>query len=279
MAGESASEVARRKREKAERLLRDADLWDKGAVGERATAHALTVLPPAEWTVLHDVRWPGRRFANIDHVVVGVGGVFIIDSKHWSGRVDVRDGVLRQNGFRREREVAGVADSALAVAEAVPGLDPRLVKPVLCLVTHEQVVSQSHEVLVCSTATLAAQLLAQPVVLDPAGVRRTVGQVHRTLTSASAPRTPPSRRGRTSFPVPAPPLAARPPVRSRAFERSAVPRGRGAARLLFLVAGIGIAGLFLTGIVAAAAGALGNAIAGGAGLLVVGAGHWRHTCS
>ena len=93
MAGESAREVARRAREKAGRLQRRADLFDKGAAGEDATAQILSTLPPS-WTALHDVKWPGRRFANIDHIVVGPAGVFVVDSKNWSGRVTVNDGRL-----------------------------------------------------------------------------------------------------------------------------------------------------------------------------------------
>ena len=63
--------------------------------------------------------WPGRRFANIDHVVVGPGGVFVIDSKNWSGDVRVVEGTLRQNGRSREKAVASAADASLAVAELV----------------------------------------------------------------------------------------------------------------------------------------------------------------
>lgn len=120
MAGESAHESARRQREKAERLLRSAELHEKGAEGERVTAAVLDRLPGEEWTVIHDVRWPGRRFANVDHVVIGPSGVFVVDSKNWSGRIEVRDQVLRQNGYKREPAVAGAAEAALAVARLVP---------------------------------------------------------------------------------------------------------------------------------------------------------------
>src|SRR5688500_611754 len=108
MAGESARERAERTREKAERLERGGDSWERGAEGESATARVLAALPP-DWVVLHDLRWPGRRFANIDHLVIGPGGVFVVDSKNWTGRVAVDGGVLRQNGRSREKAVAGCA--------------------------------------------------------------------------------------------------------------------------------------------------------------------------
>src|SRR3954471_8847797 len=123
MAGESARDVAQTRRLKAERLNRVADAYERGADGEERTAQALAMLPASGWFVLHDVRWPGKRFANIDHVVIGPGGGFVIDSKAWSGRVEVRDGVLRQSGYKRESAVAEAAEAAMAVAAQVPGLD------------------------------------------------------------------------------------------------------------------------------------------------------------
>lgn len=118
--GESAEQIAKRQREKIARLERSAAAWEAGAAGERATGEVLAALDPVEWSVLHDVRWPGRARANIDHVVVGLGGVFVIDSKNWSGKVEVKNGVLRQNGFSREKEVAGVAESAIAASGSSP---------------------------------------------------------------------------------------------------------------------------------------------------------------
>lgn len=126
-AGKSARESADRQREKAERLLRSAALWQRGADGEAVTANALAALPADRWTTLHDLRWPGRVYANVDHVVVGPPGVFVIDSKNWSGSIRFGFGVLRQNGRDRSRGIAGAAQAAEAVAGLVPLLAPGLV--------------------------------------------------------------------------------------------------------------------------------------------------------
>ena len=64
--------------------------WQSGAEGERQTAQSLAALRQHGWLVLHDLHWPGRPFANIDHIAVGPGGVVVIDSKNWSGRIDGR---------------------------------------------------------------------------------------------------------------------------------------------------------------------------------------------
>jgi hypothetical protein len=186
MAGESAREIARRRREKAERLTRVADAYEKGADGERQTADALAMLPAAGWFVLHDVRWPGKRFANIDHVVIGPGGVFVIDSKAWSGRVEVRDGVLRQNGYKRESAVSDAAEAALAVAERVPGLDPYAAKPVLCFVGGHHLEGWARDVMLCTPQNLVAMLLSRPVVLDGPTVRRTLLHLQQSLAAASS---------------------------------------------------------------------------------------------
>jgi hypothetical protein len=54
MAGESAREVARAWRAKAETFRRMAEAFERGAQGEEVTAVALAQLPE-EWTVLHDI--------------------------------------------------------------------------------------------------------------------------------------------------------------------------------------------------------------------------------
>jgi len=188
-AGESAREVARKRREKAERLTRMADAWDRGAAGEEATARALALLP-SEWTVLHDVRWPGRPKANIDHVVIGPGGVFVIDSKHWSGTVAVADGVLRQNGRSREKYVAAVADAALAVTGVI-GQVPAV--PVLCFVRDEPIVGLARDVMVCSTANVNEMLTSRPPVLHAATIARLLPVLTRGLFPATSADVPPAR--------------------------------------------------------------------------------------
>ena len=165
MAGESARAVVRRQREKAERLARSASLWERGAEGEEAVAAALAELPAGTWTVFHDVKWPGRRYANLDHIVVGPPGVFVIDSKNWSGRVAVKDGVLRQNGRSRENDVASAAEAGLAVAGLVPLLEPHFVHPVLCFVRDDELSGWVRDVMVCSTSNVVTMLTSRPEIL------------------------------------------------------------------------------------------------------------------
>ena len=172
MAGESAAEVARRLREKAQRQLEVAEQYEKGTEGERATAEALTALPHESWTFLHDLRWPGRVRANIDHVAIGPGGVYVIDSKNWSGRVEVRDGTeLRQDGRRRESAVTGAAEAALAITPIIAGVTGHAVVPVLCFHREERLAGWARDVMVCSTANVVTMLGSRLTVLTPEQVR------------------------------------------------------------------------------------------------------------
>jgi hypothetical protein len=66
----------------------DASAWRRGAAGERRTARLLGPLERQGWVVLHDLAIPGSR-ANIDHLVIGPGGVFVIDSKQYRGRLQL----------------------------------------------------------------------------------------------------------------------------------------------------------------------------------------------
>lgn len=64
----------------------DIDRWRRAALAEERTAGFLDALPPRRWAVWHDLRVPGSR-ANIDHVVVGPTGVWVVDTKSTRGRV------------------------------------------------------------------------------------------------------------------------------------------------------------------------------------------------
>ena len=210
MAGESARAVAQKRRDKAARLNRVADAYERGADGEVATAHALAAPPASGWFTLHDVRRPGKRFANIDHVVVAPTGVFVIDSKAWSGDVTLRDGVLRQNGYKRGPTIAAAADAASAVAEELPSLPPGVVQPVLCFVGDHEIAGRVGDVMLCTTSNVVQALLTRPAVLDPRSVRRILLALQEALKAAhTAPESRSRRRIRPMPPRRAPAKVAR----------------------------------------------------------------------
>lgn len=79
-----------------------------GFLGECAVAEALALLASKGWRVFHDVPMEveGRKF-NIDHVAVGTGGVWAIETKAYSKANDVKGG---GNGLRIEGETVVLPD-------------------------------------------------------------------------------------------------------------------------------------------------------------------------
>jgi hypothetical protein len=64
--------------------------WAKGSDGERRLAERLARTVGDRAVVLHDRRIPGRR-SNIDHLAIAPSGVWVIDTKRYTGRVEHRD--------------------------------------------------------------------------------------------------------------------------------------------------------------------------------------------
>jgi hypothetical protein len=159
----------------------------RGAEGESQTAAALDQLG-REWTHWHDLRWPGRRSANIDHIAIGPRDSFVIDSKNWSGSLTVKEKVLRQNGYRRETAVAGCADSVLAVGELLPRYMDQ-VKPVLCFVRQEEVKGWAREVMLCATTNLVAMLTSREPVLDADEIADALATLHVRMSSMHGPQS------------------------------------------------------------------------------------------
>lgn len=94
--------------------------WAQGAEGERQVGARLDSIPGA--VVLHDRRIPGSR-ANIDHLAVATSGVWVVDAKHYRGRVEHRDvgGWFRTNErlFVGARNCMNLVRAMAAQVEAV----------------------------------------------------------------------------------------------------------------------------------------------------------------
>jgi hypothetical protein len=114
------------------RLPPDALFWDKGARGERKTADYLEPLLERGFVFLHDRQIPGSR-ANIDHIAIGPTGVFVIETKHLSGKVEViQDRLLVSDRLRsnyieetyREAYATQVALRELVLLTAAIGTVP-----------------------------------------------------------------------------------------------------------------------------------------------------------
>ncbi len=139
-ARESAAEHARRAAEAAAVLRAKADAaeaaaarWEAGRDGEERLSTAIDELARYGYRQLPDRSFPGRS-SNLDLVVIGPAGVFVLDAKNWSGTLEFDGKVMRHNGRRRAQEIESVRGQAAMVAELLDqhGYGAVPVRPALC---------------------------------------------------------------------------------------------------------------------------------------------------
>ncbi|MCW2901388.1 MAG: hypothetical protein JWO67_3653 [Streptosporangiaceae bacterium] len=58
--------------------------WRHGAMAERRTGRLLAKLDPAAFRILHDRALPGAPATNLDHLVIGLTGVYVIATRRWT---------------------------------------------------------------------------------------------------------------------------------------------------------------------------------------------------
>ena len=114
--------------------------WAKGARGEQRLAEALAGLPDV--VALHDRCVPGTR-GNIDHLVIAPAGLFVVDAKHYDGRLRIRDkgGLFRTDNrvYVGGRDCSHLAENMGWQVKAVETLLASVevampVTPVLCFI-------------------------------------------------------------------------------------------------------------------------------------------------
>jgi hypothetical protein len=155
----------------------EARAWRRGAVGERRTARLLGPLERHGWVVLHDLAVPGSR-ANIDHLVIGPGGVFVVDSKQYCGRLQLDQfGKLWHGRYPLAPTLRAVSFEADQAAQVLP--DPGMaVVPIVAVhgaqVPWGKVVTDG--VPVVPARRLPSMLRQLPAVLGSEGVAWLAGQ-------------------------------------------------------------------------------------------------------
>lgn len=110
--------------------------WRVGADGEENVGKRLTKLTKDGWYVLHSVP-VGVKSADIDHVVIGPGGVFTINTKMHSGKkVVVYERAIYVDGFKQDylRNSRHEAERAGRLLTRQVGF-PVEVRPVLVILT------------------------------------------------------------------------------------------------------------------------------------------------
>ncbi|WP_411700142.1 nuclease-related domain-containing protein [Conyzicola sp.] len=146
--------------------------WYDAAVSEIEVGDALAGLGD-DWVVLHALP-VGTGTTDIDHVVIGPGGVFIINTKShpgqavWASQRAFLVSGVRHPYIRNMEYEMGRVERLLGSASGIPVE----VAGILAVVAAKSItVREKHrDVTVLSTASLVQWLLARPVVLGPAQV-------------------------------------------------------------------------------------------------------------
>ena len=164
----------------------DAVAWRRGAAGEQRTARLLSPLERQGWVVLHDLAVPDSR-ANLDHLVIGPGGVFVIDSKQYRGRLQFDgSGRLWHGRYPLAPSLQAVSFEADQAAQVLP--DPGVVVvPIVAVhgarVPWGRVVMQG--VPIVPARRLPSMLRALPAVLGPERVTALADQARIRFRAAA----------------------------------------------------------------------------------------------
>lgn len=94
--------------------------WRSGAEGEVFISRLLSSLPD-EFVVINDIP---KRFGNIDHVVIGRTGVYLLNTKNWRGTVSAdATGEILLNGRKTDKpEVRNLERAAMDLHKKLQGL-------------------------------------------------------------------------------------------------------------------------------------------------------------
>jgi hypothetical protein len=160
----------------------EARAWQRGADGERHVARLLEPLVRQGWGVQHDLRVLGSK-ANIDHVVIGPPGVFVIDTKNYRGRLRLSHDGLLWHGR------TFLAPTLSATRWEADKLQARIGAPDIAVVPIVAVLSAmvpfgqvtSMDVTVIPARRLVGLLRSLPPTLTPQRAREVAAQINRRL--------------------------------------------------------------------------------------------------
>lgn len=165
-------------------LTSDERAWYVGALGEGVVGRMLVALDD-RWTVLHAVP-VGSGTSDVDHVVIGPGGVFTVNTKHHAGQtIWVASRAFMVSGQKTPYLRNAEYEAERATVRLSRVLPPELdVTPVIALVGPKSITfkEQPAFVKVLDARSLVRWLRKRPIVLD-------AGQIASIVVAAENPAT------------------------------------------------------------------------------------------
>lgn len=185
IAGESAGVEARRQRGRASELRRQADEAEQRAgryeIAHRTEAETARTLAPLSgigYHLLADRRWPESAHANVDMIVVGRSGVWIVDTKAWREVAVDNDRITRGQEDVTD-DVARLADLAWDTEKVLTdvGLAPGEVHAVVALAGKKGINAHVASVDVVGTHDLIKHITRPRARLSPERVDKALAAV------------------------------------------------------------------------------------------------------
>ena len=174
----------------ADPLTPDNYPWYKGALGEIAVGQILERLGP-EWTVLHAVP-VGAGASDIDHVLIGPGGVFTLNTKNHTGQsVWVAGRTLMVSGKKQRHLYNASHEAARAAKLLTRGVNATVaVTGVVVVVAPKSMTVRERpsDVAVVTDRRLLQWLSDRPNVLTP---RQTAAITAAAISPGTWHRSPP----------------------------------------------------------------------------------------
>lgn len=183
-AGQSAELESRRQNALADEHERLAALarqtaanYNIAAITEKSVARTLSPLAAVGYFLLPDRRWPGSKTAQVDLVVVGPAGVFIVDTKAWAD-VTIAGGHVYRGQADVTDDLAGIADLAYGVEGVLAdlGLAPGEVHAVIALAGRQGIKEVVGTLEIVGEKDVARHILSR-------GNRLTATQVNAVLAA------------------------------------------------------------------------------------------------
>jgi hypothetical protein len=145
---------------------------------ERDVVAALAPLADVGYTLLPNRGWPGSRIAQVDLIVVGPSGLFIVDTKSWSDVTIEETRVYRGNADVTD-DLASLADLAYATEATMAevGLAAGEIHPLVVLAGRSGIRARIGTVEMVGETDAAKYILGR-------GIRLSRSQVDRVLASA-----------------------------------------------------------------------------------------------
>jgi hypothetical protein len=194
-AGDSAGAEARRQLALADAHHRAAaearaaaTLFGLAEETERRTATVLAPLSGVGYHLLADRRWPGSKHAQVDLIVVGPGGVFIVDTKAWADVSIMGDRIYRGQEDVTD-ELRSLADLHTTTEEGLVeiGLAPGEVRALVVLAGRQGIDERIGPVRVVGEKDALRHIARHGSRLTPTQVDAVLGRALAFFPQVNAP--------------------------------------------------------------------------------------------